>query len=264
MSVKCRLLVASFDAQGCASLTPLSSSWGERLLTFAQSAAVVFLIMHYRSRTVKGIWTRFQRYILNDAKIFKSGFCLLFFSDFAVLSPSTQWSSRFLINKKSNSFPMLCCIATLWCTVFLTDVSSKDHIENNKLLKVFYSMKDLGCHVSVYVLLHWFLCRTVAPLGLQRCHVSSGLLCCCSSHLIAARFQFGCVNCQQGSNWTCPTSTSATALCQAVNIIRWIDFLYRVSRLELTTWMATRASSQVCLCYCRGRGLWASPLWPCR
>uniref|UniRef100_H3D2H8 Mannose-P-dolichol utilization defect 1a n=1 Tax=Tetraodon nigroviridis TaxID=99883 RepID=H3D2H8_TETNG len=31
-------------------------SWGERLLTLAQAAAVVFLIVHYRSDTVKGLW----------------------------------------------------------------------------------------------------------------------------------------------------------------------------------------------------------------
>lgn len=39
----------------------------------AQSAAVVFLIVHYRSNTVKGIWTRFHYYILNDANMYKSG-----------------------------------------------------------------------------------------------------------------------------------------------------------------------------------------------
>lgn len=63
------MLVAHFDAQGCVSLIPLSSSWGERLLTLTQSAAVVFLIVHYRSNTVKGIWTRFQCNVLNDANV---------------------------------------------------------------------------------------------------------------------------------------------------------------------------------------------------
>lgn len=38
------------------SLVLLSSSWGERLLTLAQSAAIVFLIVHYRGKTMKGIW----------------------------------------------------------------------------------------------------------------------------------------------------------------------------------------------------------------
>lgn len=37
-----------------------SSSWGERLLTVVQSAAIVFLIAHHRGNTVKGIWTCFH------------------------------------------------------------------------------------------------------------------------------------------------------------------------------------------------------------
>lgn len=38
------------------SLVLFSSSWGERLLTLAQSVAIVFLILHYRGKTMKGIW----------------------------------------------------------------------------------------------------------------------------------------------------------------------------------------------------------------
>lgn len=82
-------------------------------------------------------------------------------------------------------------------------------------------MKDLGCDVSVCVLLHWFLSsRIVAPLGLERCHVSSELLRSRIAHLIAAWVQFGCINCQQGNIWTCPTSTSATAICR---VYTWLD-----------------------------------------
>uniref|UniRef100_H2UYF2 Mannose-P-dolichol utilization defect 1a n=1 Tax=Takifugu rubripes TaxID=31033 RepID=H2UYF2_TAKRU len=31
-------------------------SWGERLLTLVQSVAIVFLIVHYRGKTMKGLW----------------------------------------------------------------------------------------------------------------------------------------------------------------------------------------------------------------
>lgn len=35
----------------------LDSAWGDRLFTLAQTAAIVFLILHYRGDTLIGIWT---------------------------------------------------------------------------------------------------------------------------------------------------------------------------------------------------------------
>lgn len=72
----------------------------------AQSAAVVSLIVHYHNHTVKGIWTHFQCYILNDAKTYRSDFYLFFF--FIVLSLSTQRPSQVLIKNKFLSTVLLC------------------------------------------------------------------------------------------------------------------------------------------------------------
>lgn len=75
-------------------------------------------------------------------------------------------------------------------------------------------------------LLRWFFsCRLVAPLGLHHCHVPSGLLRSCSSHLTAVRVQFGCINCQQGIDLTCLALRPATVFVQYNYIwMGWFHF----------------------------------------
>lgn len=55
----------------CVFLVLLYSAYAEKLLALAQTAAIVFLILHYRGDTLRGTGTFFQLRIPNDLYCFK-------------------------------------------------------------------------------------------------------------------------------------------------------------------------------------------------